>query len=92
MTLGTNWRRGNSGNSVVRDWPSGHIEDEGVDGFYGGDVVAESIPPELLPVVIAVPKMIHALQVAESAIRSGVNTEVATATIRDALQAAEVNT
>lgn len=55
------WRPGRYGTTVVSDEPTGHDDPTNVD-YYGGHLVAESVPPNLVPIVAAAAEMLAALE------------------------------
>lgn len=54
------WRIGLTGD-IVADAPSGHDDPSNVD-WYGGHLIAESVPPHNRPIIKAAPDMLTALR------------------------------
>ena len=60
------WTAGKTGGAVVSDTPNRHGNDENVD-YYGGHLIAESIPKqEYVNLIAAAPHLLGALELLES--------------------------
>lgn len=67
------WKAGECGGSVVSETPCAACHQDGKTGhadtaYYGGYLVAESVPPELIPMITAAPDMLEALKAAGNAL------------------------
>lgn len=54
----TTWRAGKPPGSVVADFPAGHTPNA-LDAYFGGAVIAESVPAENRPLIIAAPDLLE---------------------------------